>query len=83
MLWFKDTGRLKLQKQLVCLNVFAATLNFTVFAMNILAGKWHVMVNLVAGLISAYIAYRDYRKLPEIKQEQEVRILNILRGKER
>ena len=78
MNWVSDPDRVKVQWRLVYLNLSAAAMNLIIGIM-----IWKVMsiANLFSAGFSCWIAYGLWKKIPEIKAEQEKRLIDILSGK--
>ena len=77
---FSSPDRVRTQWQLAALNAAAALLNLSIFVWNVSRGSWLALANLAAGVFSAYVAYTLYKKIPEVKRQQEQKILAILKG---
>lgn len=80
-MFFDFRQPVKMQWQIVWLNVSAAVLNLSLVAWHISNGKWMFIANLISGIFSAWVAWRCWRKIPEITQREQDRILDILKGK--
>lgn len=78
MKWFTDGDRVKVQWRIIYLNLAAVILNLAI-------GLWSWKAMSVANFFSAgfslWVAYSLWKKIPQIKKEQQDRIMDILRGK--
>jgi hypothetical protein len=77
-MFIKD--RMKMQWFLVAVNVFAALLNVTLAVGNLVTGHWVGLANLIAAAFSAWVAWGLYVKIPEIRADEQLKIIRILRG---
>ena len=75
--WVTDPDRIKVQWRLIYLNLAAVFMNLLIGAM---VFRWISLANLFSAGFSAWIAYGLWKKLPEIKKEQQERILDYLKG---
>lgn len=69
--------RVRAQWSSIRVNGLAALVNWSLAAWN---HNWLSLLNLAAAVFSTVVAYRLWRRLPEIKRRQEQRILEILKG---
>ena len=77
MTWLDDPDRVRVQHRLVWMNIAAVIVNL---AVAVITHQWMSLANIIAAAFSANVAWRLYRKIPEITREQEQRILAILKG---
>ena len=77
MSWVDDPDRIRVQWRLIWLNLAAVVMNIVI---GIWVWRWMTLANFASALFSAWITWGLYRRLPEIKQEQEEKIMRILRG---
>ena len=78
MKWFTDPDRVKVQWRLIYLNLSAAVLNIIV---TFTVWRWMSIATVFSAGFSLWVSYRLWAKIPQIKKEQEEKIMNILRGK--
>jgi len=76
--WVTDPDRIKVQWRLIYLNLAAVVMNLLIGAWTL---RWISLANLFSAGFSLWIAYGLWKKLPEIKKEQQERIMDILSGK--
>lgn len=81
MNWLDDPDRIKVSKQIIALNAFAAIVNLALFVWNLYTLNWIGILNLGCFFFSSYQVHKIYKQLPEIRRNQEQKILNILKGK--
>ena len=77
MNWVTDPDRVKVQWRLIWLNLAAVIMNLVI---GIWVWKAMTIANFFSAGFSAWIAYGLWKKLPEITQEQQKRILDYLKG---
>lgn len=77
MTWVSDPDRVKVQWRLIALNLAAVVMNLVIA---VVVFKWISLANVFSAGFSAWIAWGLYTKIPGIKQEQEQRILDYLKG---
>lgn len=76
MNWVTDPDRIKVQWRLIWMNAFAVFMNL---AVGVVVWKWMSLANLFSAGFSAWVAYGLWKKLPEIKREQQQRVIDYLR----
>ncbi len=74
---FDDPDRVKVQWRLIWLNLSAAAFNFW-----LVFWLWNFMsiANVISGAFSCWVAWKFWKKIPEIREEQQERIIDYLRG---
>ena len=75
--WFTDPDRVKVQWRLVYLNLSAVLMNLVI---GLWTWKAMSVANFFSAAFSGWIAWKMYTKIPEIKSQQEKRILDYLKG---
>ena len=75
--WFTDPDRVKVQWRLVYLNLSAVLMNLVI---GLWTWKAMSVANFLSAAFSGWIAWKMYTKIPEIKSQQEKRILDYLKG---
>ena len=77
MTWLDNPDRLAVQRRLIAMNLCAVVMNLTIVFLTM---RWMSLANVAAAAFSGGMAWRLYKRMPEIKREQEQRILTILKG---
>ena len=77
MNWVTDPDRVKVQWRLIYLNLAAVVMNLLIGSMIF---RWISLANFFSAGFSLWIAYGLWKKLPEIKREQQQRIVDYLKG---
>lgn len=66
--------------QLIALNIAAALLNLTLFAINAYSGKWVAVANLISGLFSVLVCYWLYKRKKQNEEDAKQRVMGYLSG---
>ena len=77
MNWLLDPDRVRAYQRIIAINIAAAAVNL---AIGFWTWGWLTAINWAAAAFSARMALQMYRRLPEIRREQEQRLLTLLRG---
>ena len=77
MNWVTDPDRVKVQWRIIYMNLAAVAANLLI---GLWVWKWISLANLFSAGFSAWVAYGLWQKLPQIKREQEQRLMEILKG---
>lgn len=77
MTWLDNPDRLVVQRRLIAMNLCAVIMNLTIVFLTM---RWMALANIAAAAFSGWMAWKLYKRMPEIKREQEQRILTILKG---
>ena len=77
MTWLDNPDRLIVQRRLIVMNLCAVVMNLSIAALTM---RWMSLANIAAAAFSGLMAWKLYKRMPEIKREQEQRILTILKG---
>lgn len=78
MIDITNPDRVRVQRQIVILNAAAAIVNCMV---GIWIMSWMSLANFAAAAFSAYWTWKSWQRIPEVKREQEQRIIRILKGR--
>lgn len=65
---------------LIGLNIFAALMNLSLFVMNLQAGKWVAVANLISGVFSGCVCYWLYKRKKQAEEDAKARVVGYLSG---
>lgn len=61
------------------LNCFAVFINLGAASLSLISGSYWWILNIAAASFSAWMAYRDYRKIPKRKADLQASLIRTIR----